>query len=421
MRSYLVIFFFVASISIYAQVTDKISALDRMLLQGKYQNVIDSCRKTLVKDSLNAELYFKMGMALQNTLAEDEALSAFKKAVSLDSSSTNYKYILAKGYYSKSKNKLAEPILANLYRNDTLNWTYAFHLTSIYMQNNRFDDAIRIYDRFLKKDTNNVYLDKKGFVMLKKGEYDIATELYEKSLKLKPDNTSAIKNLAFLYTADNRPDTAVYILTEGIGYDPDDMDLYARRAQINYARNYTKRALDDYMVIVGSGDSTELYLRRIGIGYCNNLQQNLAKKYLLLAYRKDSSQSETCSYLGQTYYKLKDLKRSIYYYERVLKLLSPYNLTTRLTYILLAESLKEDRQYKNALNNYNKAQQIKIDPNIYWIMANIYDEQMDDKKNAIRYYQLYLDNLKLAGGTVSLEAIEAIRKRMEFLKGNPVQ
>ena len=66
--------------------------------------------------------------------------------------------------------------------------------------------------------------------MLKKGAYDSAQLLYEKSLKLKPDNTSAIKNLAFLYTAENRKDTAIYILSEGIKIDTADIDLYARRA-----------------------------------------------------------------------------------------------------------------------------------------------------------------------------------------------
>ena len=407
------------AVSLNAQEPDRISGLDRLLLQGKYQNVIDTCRQILLTDSLNAEVYFKLGTALQNILIEDEALTAYEKAVSLDSANSNYKYVLAKSYYSKGKNKLALPLLSELYGNDTLNWIYAYYLTSIYMQSNRFDESIKIYNRFLNKDSANyVFFDKKGFAMLKKGEYDTAQLLYEKSLKLKPDNTSAIKNLAFLYTAANRPDTAIYILSEGIKIDPSDMDLYARRAQIYYARDYTKRALNDYLVILASGDSTELYLRRAGIGYCNNLQQDLAIKYLLLAYKKDSSQSETCSYLGQSYYKLRDMKKSIYYYEKVLKFLSPYHQTTRLTYILLAESLKEDGQYKIALNNYLKAQQIKVDPNIYMIMANIYDEQYDDKKNALRYYQLYLDHLKTSGGMVSQGYLDAIKKRMEYLKEN---
>jgi len=388
-----------------------------MLMQGEYEKVIDSCKQILLTDSLDAEIYFKLGTALQSTLMDEQALSAFQKAVSLDSANRNYNFILAKSYYSKSKNRLAEPLFSNLYGNDTLNWVYAYYLTSIYMQENRFDESIKIYDRFLKKDSANyAFHDRKGFALLKKGVYDSARIMYEESLQLKPDNTSAIKNLAFLYAEDNRRDTAVYILTEGIKIDPSDMDLYVRRAQLNYSRNYNKRALDDYLVILASGDSTELYLKRAGIGYCNNLQQYHAIKYLLLAYKIDSSDYETCSYLGQSYYKLRDMKRSIYFYEKVLKILAPITNQTRLSQILLAESLKEDGQYREALNTYLKAQQIKPDPNIYMIMANIYDEQFNDKKSALRYYQLYLDNLKSGGGMVSREYLDAIMKRMEYLK-----
>jgi len=417
MKSFKLIIMILLAAGLNAQTPDPKPGLDKMLMQGEYEKVIDSCKQILLTDSLDAEIYFKLGTALQSTLMDEQALSAFQKAVSLDSANRNYNFILAKSYYSKSKNRLAEPLFSNLYGNDTLNWVYAYYLTSIYMQENRFDESIKIYDRFLKKDSANyAFHDRKGFALLKKGVYDSARIMYEESLQLKPDNTSAIKNLAFLYAEDNRRDTAVYILTEGIKIDPSDMDLYVRRAQLNYSRNYNKRALDDYLVILASGDSTELYLKRAGIGYCNNLQQNLAIKYLLLAYKIDSSDYETCSYLGQSYYKLRDMKRSIYYYEKVLKILAPITNQTRLSQILLAESLKEDGQYREALNTYLKAQQIKPDPNIYMIMANIYDEQFNDKKSALRYYQLYLDNLKSGGGMVSREYLDAIMKRMEYLK-----
>jgi len=405
------------TISISAQKPDSDPRLDIMLVHGEYEKVIDTCLQILKTDSFNPEIHYKMGLAYQNLLKDEQALLSFENAVSMNPNNRNYTFSLAKSYYNKSKNKIAEPLFRNLYSNDTMNWVFAFYLTSIYMQSGRYDESLDIYDRFLKNDSANYQLiDKKGYALLKKGIYDSATMMFEKSLMLKPDNTSAIKNLAFLYTEDRRNDDAVFILTEGIRIDPTDMDLYVRRAQIQYARGYTKRALDDYLVILASGDTSELHLRRVGIGYCNNLQQALALKYLLLAYKRDSLQSETCSYLGQTYYRLRDLKKSIYFYEKVLKFLSPYQQTTRLTYILLAESLKEDGQYKNALNYYLKAQQIRPDPNIYMIMANIYDEKLDEKKNALRYYQLYLDNLKTEGGMVSPGYLDSVKKRMEYLK-----
>jgi tetratricopeptide (TPR) repeat protein len=419
MKSIFLIIAVLLAVSLNAQEQNRDTGLDIMLVRGEYENVIDTCLKILSEDSLNAEIWFKLGLAYQNILKDEQALSSFARAVSLKPDNRNYNFMLAKGYYNKGKNKLAEPLFSKLYSNDTLNWVYAFYLTSIYMQSSRFDESIWIYNRFLQNDSANyILLDKKGYAMLKKEAYDSSRVLYEKSLKLNPQNISAIKNLAFLYAAAGRKDTAIYILSRAIDYDTTDMDLYVRRAQLYYSINYNKRALLDYLVILASGDSTELYLKRAGIGYCNNLQAKLAIKYLLIAYQKDSSDYETCSYLGQSYYNLREMKRSIYYYKRVIKILSPINIQTGLSYILLAESLKGDGQYKEAVDAYLKAQQLKPDPNLYMIIANIYDEQFDDKKNALKYYQLFLSNIKTAGGTFSADYLDSIKKRIEFLKEN---
>lgn len=419
-RSIFLIFAFLPTLRLNAQRSDQDTRLDIMLIRGEYENVIDTCRRLISTDSLNPEIHYKLGMAYQNILKDDQALSAFSKAVSLNPDKSNYNFMLAKAYYNKGKFKLAEPLFLRLYDSDTLNWAYAYYLTSIYMQDEKYDRSIRIYDRFIKTDSSNyIFHDKKGFALLKKEEYDSAQVMFEKSLELNPSNISAIKNLAFLYSEAFRKDTSIYILSRAIEIDPADMDLYARRAQVYYSIDYYNRALMDYLVILASGDSTELYVKRAGICYCNIKQPAKAVKYLLNAYRQDSSDYETCSYLGQSYYNVKDMKKSIYYYEKVIKILSPINVQTGLSYILLAESLKADGKYKEAMDAYNKGQQLKPDPNVYMIMANIYDEQLNDRKNALRYYQLFIDNLKSVKKAFSDEYIESVKKRIQYLKENP--
>ncbi len=194
------------------------------------------------------------------------------------------------------------------------------------------------------------------------------------------------------------------------------MDLYIRRAQLNFSKNYTKRALDDYMVVLASGDSSKLYLKRIGIGYSYNLQPKEAIVYLLKAYKVDSVDYETCSYLGQCYYKVKDMKNSIYYYKKVLKILMPVNTQLGLTYVLCAESQKADEEYRNAIASYLKAYAINSDPNINMIIANIYDEKLNNKERAIYYYQRFLNTRKNSKMRFPPEYIEKVQKRLEFLK-----
>ncbi|MGD0341395.1 MAG: hypothetical protein ABSA76_06790 [Bacteroidales bacterium] len=241
--------------------------VDLMLLRGDYRKVIDTCKLILAYDSLNPEIYYKIGIAYQNTLNEDSALNCFYQAVKMSSDDKAYNFSLAKGYYGKEKFKLAEPLFYKLYSTDSINWIYANYLSSIYMQSNKYDSAISIYNKFFKKDsTNYIYSDKEAFGYLMKGDFPNAIELYNKSLAIYNKDLNAIKNLSYLYALTVSTDTAIQLLTNGIRIDSTDIDLYIRRAQLYYIKHYTKRALDDYLVDLASGDSSKLYLKRIGIG-----------------------------------------------------------------------------------------------------------------------------------------------------------
>jgi tetratricopeptide (TPR) repeat protein len=394
--------------------------LDLMLMQGQYDKVIDTCRQIQIYDKIDPEIYFRLGLAYINMLDEDRSLENFYQAYSLDPDNKIYSFMLAKAYYGKGKYKPAEHLFYQLSSIDSMNWVYASYLTSIYMLYNRYDEAIDIYRRFLNNDSTNYrYLDKLGFASLKKGDHQYATDLYTKSLSLNEKNLTAIKNLAYLYSANRQSDTAITILTRGIGIDSTDMSLYSMRAQLYYLKNYNKRALDDYLVILSSGDSSELYLKRAGIGYCNNFQPRTAITYLMQAYRIDSSDYETCSYLGQSYFNLNEMERSIYYYKKVINILSPIYKQLGMSYTLMAESQKGNGMYQDAIASFLRALAISDNSDIYMIIANLYDEQLNDSKNAIKYYQAFLDNIKRTGGAFSGKYLDSIKERLEFLKTEP--
>lgn len=421
MKNFLVLFFFLCfSVSrSIAQNPSATSGVDLMLLHGEYEKVIDTCKQLLIADSLNHEVWYRIGIAYQNTLEDELAINSFYKAATLNPGNRIYNFSLAKGYYNNKKLKLAEPLFYNLLSIDSANWRYGYYLSSIYMQSDRFDEAISIYNRFLVLDSSNyVYLDKTAFAYLRKGENNTALNLYNKSLSINNKDITAIKNLAHLYSLEFNSDTAIQILSRGIEIDSLDMDLYARRAQLYYSRNYTKRALDDYLVILESGDTTFTHLKRIGIGYCKNFQPAEAINYLLLAYKRDSSDYETCSYLGQSYNRVKDFKNSVYFYNKVIKILLPVNSQLGFSYRLCADAQSNSGHYHDAIASYLKSGEITPGPPIYMMIANIYDEKLNDKEKAIVYYQRFLNGMNNAKIPVSEEYKEKIVKRIAFLKSN---
>jgi len=398
------------------------SKIDLMLLRGEYKKVIDTCKLIFTYDSLNPDIHYKIGIAYQNTLNEDSSLNCFYMAAKLSSDNKAYNFSLAKAYYEKEKFKMAEPLFYKLYSVDSINWIYANYLSSIYMLSNKYNNAISIYKKFLKKDsTNYIYLDKTAFGYLKKGDYSNAIELYKKSLAINKKDLNALKNLSYLIALTVSTDTAIQLLTNGIRIDSTDMDLYIRRAQLYYIKHYTKRALNDYLVVLASGDSSKLYLKRIGIGYNYNFQPSEAIFYLLKAYKSDSTDFETCSFLGQCYLKINDMNNSVYYYKKALGILTPLNTQIGLTYELCAESLKGNGSNKEAIDNYLKAYSINSDPNIYMIVANLYDEKLNNRDMAISYYQKFLLNYKSSKMFFPPEYIEKVDKRLKFLKENPTK
>jgi tetratricopeptide (TPR) repeat protein len=393
------------------------SKIDIKLIHGEYNKVIDTCNQILSGDSLNSEIYYKMGLAYQNLMHDDKSFECFQKASSISPENKLFKYMVAKGYFGKGKNKQARPLLESLCATDSMNWTYAYYLTSIYMQEKMYDESLKVYQRFYNRDSSdNVILDKIGFAFLRKGFYPTAIEYYNKSLALNGKNIGSIKNLSFLYASTLRADTALKLLTMGIEIDPTDLDLYIRRAELNFLYNYTKRALDDYLKILATGDSTVLYLKRAGIGYSNNLQPEKAIEYLLIAYNKDSSDYEVASYLARNYQKLNNYKKSAYYYRSIIRTLEPVLMQLSLNYVSLAYILKTDGSYKEAIDSFLKGQKIRPDPNINMIIANIYDENLNDIPKALYYYQLFLDSYKNSKTAFTPKYVESVQKRVDFLK-----
>jgi tetratricopeptide (TPR) repeat protein len=403
-----------------AQTAQGIKPIDIMLINGDYKKAIDTCRQVLTTDSLNPEIYYKLGLAYQSMLSDDKAFDCFLHASSLSPENENYKFTVAKGYFNKGRFSLAKPILLKLCGSDSLNWPYSSYLASIYMQEGTYDDAIRIYNRFFKLDsTNYVFADKIGYVYLKKEESAPAIRMFERSLSLNKNNINAIKNLAYMYAGTVGADTAIQLLSRGIKIDSSDMDLYARRAAINFTVYNYKDALHDYLKLINSGDSSFLNLKRTGISSAQVQEPKNAVKFLLIAHEKDTSDLEVISNLALNYKILGDTKKSISYYRIFIKKLAPLEAQLGLGNLLLAEELKNDGQYSKAVTAYIKSQEFRSDDNVIMIIANLYDEKLKDTPKAIRYYETYLNRIKNAKD-YDPKYVESIRARLDALK-NPNQ
>lgn len=415
--SILIFLIFIISTPILAQNKPDNSKIDLMLIRGDYKKVIDTCSQIIAVDTLNSEVYYKLGLAYQNLIIEDKSFDCFLKAATISPDNNNYCFTLAKSYFNKGKTSMAKPLLLKLCASDTTNWPYAYYLTSIYMLEGKYKESIKIYYKFYKKDYNNyMFADKIGFAYLRNGDFDFAIDIFERSLSLNPKNTNAIKNLAFLYAGIVSADSAVKLLTKGIQIDSSDMDLYVRRAAINFKINNYNKALSDYLKLLNSGDSSFLNLKRTGISYAKKNKPDKAVFYLLKAHKEDTTDLETISSLAQNYVRLNDKKNSALFYRMLIARLKPYESQIGLNYLLLAEVLKSDDQNAAAIEAYLKSQIYRSDTEVIMIVANLYDEKLKDGPKAIHYYEMYLSKIKNSKDKYESDYTESVKKRIESLK-----
>jgi tetratricopeptide (TPR) repeat protein len=259
-------------------------------------------------------------------------------------------------------------------------------------------------------------LDKIGFASLRAGDFNTAMLMFNKSLEVNPKNINAIKNLAYIYAGTISGNKAIRLLTTGIEIDSTDMDLYARRAAINFTISNFIKALNDYQIMMASGDSSLLVMKRTGIGLAKDNKPRQSIFYLRKAYEADTTDLETASYLAQNYGFLGELKNSAFYYRKIIDKLGLAEVQLGLNYILLAEILKSDNQFRNAITAYLKSQDYRSDASVYMIVANLYDEKLKDYPRAIRYYELYLGKLKTSKSIYDSDYTESVKLRIESLK-----
>lgn len=413
--SFLLVAAFIISTFTFAQ-TQENNNLDALLIQGDYSEVAAICSKLIKTDSLNPEIYYKLGLAYQNLMQSEKSIKAFSNALKLDPISKKYNFSLARYYYNLGKIKPALPIFTNLYKQDSTNWIFTYYLTDIFMQKGVFNDALPIYKRFYLSDTtNSTYIDKYAFCNLRLMNYDTAIYLYEKSIKINDKSIAVRKNLSFLYQKVGMIDSAIYHLTKGIETDSTDYDLYNRRGDIYFGLKLHFKAGMDYNKVLSSGDSSKIVLKRMGIGLLNNLQNVEALTYFKAAFKKDSGDFEIPSYLGQTYYNLKQYKKSIRYYNKVLELLSIFVKQSDYTNVLIADSFKDSCLYNEAITHYTKSLNNKYSARICMTIANIYDKELKNYDKAIYYYQQFLNNPDKGEIVIGPDYIDNVKKRVDFL------
>jgi len=367
--------------------------VDELIAKANYKECLSLCQGMLCKDSTNADLHYKCGLAYQNLLMNDKALKSFRKAVQLSPENKMYVFSLAKVYHSNGKSAAAIPLFEQAYKADTLNFVSAYYLADAYYQRGFTDLALAMYQTMNKRDTTNtLVMDRIAACYLKKGWTRRSINAYRKSLELNEYGISAIKNLSYIYYKTNMPDSALFLLDKGIKADSMDIDLYSRRGDVYYGETYYYRSQVDYQRVLASGDTTAVMLKRIGIGLIANDNHAKAEDFLLKSYLRDTTDAETCVVLAKCYLGLNQNDKKDFYFDKAVKQVSTFYKTLGGLYRTMGWACFLKKQYKESSEYYKRSLEIDYDSDVCRHLASsVYEHYLKDRANAIKYYTLFLE------------------------------
>ena|GEM_PF-3123115 len=326
-----------------------------LLAEAQYKN----------NDLKSAEKNFKKATAITSTVANNynflgliylrqnklnDAISKFRKAISIDNSLIEARCNLAKALWFNDKSSYAIDELEINLGYDVNNPETYYLLGKIYSQSGFYQKA---NDNFIKiYSINRIAIP---LAMLK----DIANEL--ENIALKSHNTSIYNTLAITYTKLNDYNKAIKAYEKALKGNIKDPMLYNNLASLYFQANNIGKAIYYY------------------------------KQALVL----DPKESIYYYDLGNCYKKLRNCPEAIKNYYKALKL----NPSLNIARIALGDIYREKENFKMAEKTYNQALHINpSEPYAYLGLSEIAMKQGMQSK-AIKYKTLYLQIMNGQTGT----------------------
>ncbi|GAB6009185.1 tetratricopeptide repeat protein [Dysgonomonas reticulitermitis] len=301
--------------------------------------------------------------------------------------------------------------------------------------------SVECYDELIRIDSANIYFKiQKAELLFQQSKYEKALELFY-VIYDQGKSANTLKQIAQCYEMMNVVDSAIFYYRKTLAENPLDafstasltniylqygllnegkecsqtfMDMDTTNHQVNllnallyYAGENYEEANNRFLVCEQRGDTSLLLNRNLGLSYFMSNKFYNSEVYLDKAFRQDTTNNTVLFALATSSMQMADHKKAIPLFNRLLDRLKPDSSILYSCNKNLALSYEKSGQYKEAAEahlrslNYSKYNQM----NIYYTVANIYDDRLDDPQNALTYYTYYRNALS--------DYVESLKKKTE--------
>lgn len=293
-------------------------------------------------------------------------------------------------YTSQMAGKLAdaEGYYQRVYDMDTTNLSVLNSMAGINMRRGNQDKAYGYYLKIVQKDTSNfyVYTQLARICSIKFDSLGKMTYLI-KANKINPEDADVAAPLSDEYVKAKLFTQAEGVLNKAIVADSDNIILLQSLENLTHAQKRWPQTIKAGSRLLQLGDNTFLTVSKLAQAYY--YLKNYKCCVEVLAGLPGPMQNEgTFYWMGMAYKNLKDYPRAIVFFNRAIT--DGISSSIPTYYGEIGGVYEESKQYTKSLNAYQKGLQFEDSPLIFYSLANLYDNDLKNKTQAIKYFKKYL-------------------------------
>jgi tetratricopeptide (TPR) repeat protein len=366
-----------------AQTKDSIASL---IQQFDYYGALQQINK-LPLDSIDNQLRHHKADALKALSRFDEAIVCLENIYETDSTDLKLTLELADCYKSALNYSKPQELYEKALHLHPGNKYLMQLLAGNYMTTEQYKKAKSLYLNACDNDTTVFLLKQIAGCYEKLGQDDYAIFYYQRAAHWNPNDYQPAFRLASIYKNQHKFEKSIAITDSFLMRFPDNRDVNRLSAYLHYAIGDFSTAIEGFEQCLKLSDTSAFVLKYLGYSYfkLNDFQKTI--RCLEKIFAVDSTDAEMCYVLGLSH----DVPQNIRYFNSAINQTSPVVNMLSIIFQDLALALTKDWKYNDALAALMKASELAPrDPAILYKIGVHYDNWMDDKRIALKYYREFL-------------------------------
>jgi len=331
-----------------------------------------------------------------------------------DEENADEKALTQLGYVNLMAGNLsvAENIYLKLYTLQPKSLPVLFSLGNIQLKRGVDEKARNYFQEIVAIDSTNFNAYKQLASLSNADSLGAKLNYLKKANHLNPTEADVVVELCQIYFKTGMHQKASEILEPAIKADSANRQLLKMKMPISMASKKYGEAIQTGQQLLSYGDSSTFVLSNLAKSYFLMLDYKNALNCFLKV-KESAEDTESLLYnIALCYRGLKDYTRAGQYLDQAINAgVSP---KTASYYGLLGDSYENTNKNQEAIAAYKRGLLFENNGSLYYNIALVYEKRLNDKKNAITYYDLYLKNFD--GMAKNTRLATFIKNKIEDLK-----